>query len=283
MSSDQNVCKTNVSEIFGQPTIKERECDLEERPIGEGSGGTVYKGRWKVAEVDVAVKKILIRKADHENAKIMREIQFLSKLKHENIIEYYGRVDTKSHFWIVMEFAENGSLFDYLKDKDSLDQDLKIKWQLEATRSIEYLQTKDVTHGDIKSPNYVINSHLTLKLCDFGIARHLTKTVKTGNSGTVQWQAPECISEGKLSRKADIFALGVIIWELETCEEPYSGIPSMTVQFKVKDERLELPETLTKRMRQLIQLCWEKSREKRPDVGYVLNNLILYKKGENLN
>ncbi|XP_072048802.1 uncharacterized protein [Amphiura filiformis] len=252
--------------------------------IGRGSSADVYRAWLKTRNqepLEVAVKRMGKIKGDIDNDQIKKEIQFLQTLKHEHIIDYYAYVDTERLTMIVMEYAVKGSLYDYLKQVDSLPQELKVQWQLQIAKSIQYLQESHIFHGDIKSHNYVITSQNILKLCDFGIARNLAATESTKNTrGTTKWQAPEVFMHGILSPKAQIFALGIILWELETCEEPYKDKHPGMVMWEVGTENLRpsITDKFSPHIAELIRSCWHHDRSERPEIAYVIKQLEAIKK-----
>lgn len=87
----------------------------------------------------------------------------------------------------------------------------------------------NIVHRDLKSANCLVNKHLTVKICDFGLSRILTtKPIKVSSSaGTPEWMAPELIRNEPFTEKCDIFSLGVIIWELCTLKRPWDGVPPL--------------------------------------------------------
>ena len=178
---------------------------------------------------------------------------------------------------LVTEYAAKGSLFDYLQNKTQLPHNLKKKWAIQVARGLKYLRDKRVLHRDIKSPNLLITADDDLKICDFGISKDLTSTKTTAHpdKGSVKWQAPEIFKDLNLSPKADIFAFGIVLWELETCEEPYKGQHTNHVMYKVgsEDVRPKIPETCPPAMKSLIQQCWHKHKDHRPDIEEVLQQL----------
>ena len=259
-------------------TINESELTYHEQ-VGRGATADVFRVTWKsnkYGEIEAAAKKIHVFKGEDVASKIGGEISYLQDLNNENIIRYYGHVVTPTYVVIVTEYAAQGSLFDYLKDKSTLQKDVKKKWMFQAAESIRFLARNNVVHRDIKSPNFLITANGDLKLSDFGIAKNLTSTKTTVSSkGTVKWLAPEVFTEEKLSPKADIFALGVVFWELETCEEPYEGKSQEHVMFKVGtgDLRPKIPEDCQPALRNLIQQCWNRDRNRRPDINNVVSRL----------
>ena len=84
-----------------------------------------------------------------------------------------------------------------------------------------------IVHRDLKSANCLVNKHMTVKICDFGLSRVMTDTPirDSSSAGTPEWMAPELIRNEPFTEKCDIFSLGVIMWELCTLNRPWEGVP----------------------------------------------------------
>ena len=269
-----------------ESTIDESDLVYHEL-LGRGASGDVYKVTWKSKNIQAAAKKIPLYKDEDRNRLIKErfesEVNYLRTLKHQNIITFCGQVVTQDHLVIVTEYAANGSLDDYLrKCKTRLPLKQKLEWAIQAARAIAYLRDKEVLHRDIKSGNFLITSNNTLKLCDFGISKDLKSTKTTqSTSGTARWLPPETITvDAMLSPKADIFAYGITLWELETAgETPYKDIRNEErVKYMVGYEGLrpEIPEDCDEVLRAVMQQCWHKDRRERPDVEEILERLQSY-------
>ncbi len=258
--------------------------------LGSGAGGEVYRVTWKsqqVGTIEAAAKKIRIDGEITEQQK--REIEYLKKLDHKNIIRYYDTIIEAEHVVIVTEFAAKGSLYDYLKDKDNLPEPLLHRWIFHLASALHYLGERSVLHRDLKSPNCVITAKDVLKICDFGIAKDLTSTKTTKSTkGTVRWMAPEYLKDLQLSPKADIFAFGVIVWEMVSCERPYDGMRHEAVAYQVMADSLrpKIPDRCPPFLANLIERCWHQDHTQRPDSFEVVRSVCLeYKSslvGENL-
>ncbi len=259
-------------------TIRETDITLHER-VAFGATCEVYKASWRSPngeELKVAAKKIPIRGDTELTEQLNIEVNILSRVNHRNVIKYYGHAVTPTHVIIVTEFASKGSLFDYLKKQKSLPAKLLRKWAVEAARGIQHLKNLQIVHRDIKSPNFLITEDNTLKVCDFGISKDAEATQSTqSDKGTMSWLAPEVYMEGKLSPKADVYSLGIVLWELCTCEKPFKGMMPQHVMFKVSSERYR-PEISTDcplQLKMLIEECWQQDRRKRPGIDEVVSRL----------
>ncbi|XP_072041642.1 uncharacterized protein [Amphiura filiformis] len=248
--------------------------------VGHGASGYVYRATWKsekYGNIEVAAKKMPILPSDDIGEKFGCEINYLQTLEHENIITYYGHAVTKENLVIITEYARNGSLHDHLKRIRRLTPALKVKWAIQIAKGIKYLQDKKILHRDVKSGNILITGQNNLKICDFGVAKDLSNTTTTSNAkGTYKWLAPEVYTDEKLSPSADIFAFGVVLWELETCETPYKDLkrPERVIwEVGSKGLRPEIPKTCPRVLKKLMKRCWDKDRRKRPDANEIIQIL----------
>jgi hypothetical protein len=195
---------------------------IELENIGAGSYGSVYKVFHKYEKNLYAIKKVHItNELIRDNTDIFREIQLFSKLNHKNIVRYYSSWldDTNSNnstLYIQMELCES-TFRDYL---NSIREDEDIKKRIfyfnQIVEGIKYLHDNDIIHRDIK-PSNILFIDDTIKICDFGLARHVNSTLNIINGsseiGTSFYRAPE-IDSHNYSNKIDVYSLGIILIEL---------------------------------------------------------------------
>ena len=264
----------HIEESF--PSISEDDIERHEF-IASGSYGDVYRATLKSRDTakEIAAKVLRPTKPD-EKVNQEREIVFLSKLKHPYIVNFLGAVMSTASIIILTEFASNGSLHDYLKDKISLPSELLYAWALQGALAIQYIQIKDVSHRDIKSSNFLITAQNVLQLCDFGLARDLQVTVSTAVRGTLSYLAPEVFKDLKLSKASDVYSYGIVLWEMLTCEIPYKGLQGPHVMFKVGTENIRPDISGIKpcHLLSLIEQCWATDRHVRPHIEEVIRTII---------
>jgi len=156
--------------------------------IGDKLGGEVYKCKWKSRSLIVAVKRLSGELEEGEASK-------LGSLRHRNIVLFHGVVMQAPDYWMVTEYAENGSLFEFLqRNQFNIDLDRSLKWAKEIARGLHYLHCdapEAIIHGDLKSSNVLLTSEWTVKICDFGSARKYYHTTNKTILGTYPWTAPE--------------------------------------------------------------------------------------------
>ena len=240
--------------------------------LGSGGGGSVRRVTFKTpykGYTEAAAKTIVDL---NEN-----EVKIMSRLHHPNIVEwidFYHRIPVNI---ILMEYAPNGSLHDYLQDPSKpLSKELTYKWLKEVAFAIEYLHEQHVLHRDIKAKNCILFQTDVLKLCDFGLAREIehSQTISK-QKGTLSYMAPELHrghpSGGALySKPSDIYSYGMLILEICARKPPYEDWEWVTIIYKVGSGlRPTIPDGCPRQLAKLMQWCWDAEPEKRPTINNI--------------
>jgi len=246
--------------------------DLKE--IARGGFGKVYIAYCQDYG-EVAIKTIEFESLDDS---FEREMAIVSTLNHPNITRYYGFYNGDKGRSIVMEYAKNGNLYDFLekcRDED-IDLPIELRYQicLGICRGIKSIHKKDIVHRDLKTPNILLNRSMKPLITDFGQSKRDKRNLTTLNNshGTYKWKAPETY-DGKFTKKSDIFSLGIILWEIITMEELFKDMTDyQIIDFvKNKDRRPEFPGDFPMFLKNIIMKCWDKNPDNRPDVSNVLD------------
>ncbi|KAL6286565.1 hypothetical protein ACE6H2_010955 [Prunus campanulata] len=206
--------------------------------VGEGSFGKVYKGRRKYTGQTVAMKFIMKHgKTDKDIHNLRQEIEILRKLKHENIIGMLDSFESPQEFCVVTEFAQ-GELFEIVEDDKCLPEEQVQAIAKQLVRALHYLHSNRIIHRDMKPQNILIGAGSIVKLCDFGFARAMsTNTVVLRSiKGTPLYMAPELVREQPYNHTADLWSLGVILYELFVGQPPfYTNSVYALIRHIVKD------------------------------------------------
>jgi len=262
------------------------------KQLGKGSFGTVYEGTWEYRKVAVKCYE-----GTTLPAKIAREIQhevsIMQRLDHESLVRFFGVMEDDKHpAMLVMEHGANGSLYSYLHGDTQISWKHRLHLAEELARGLAYLHDKNIVHRDIKSLNIVLDKNFNAKWCDFGLAQlkmHSSTTSKSeassGVVGTTRWMAPELFSRGTSTRstQSDIWALGLVFFELASREVPYKDAYSNDeVKDWIKDgEKEKVPEECNEEAPDfgaLMQRCWA-NRGGRPTAVQIAGELSLLVEG----
>jgi serine/threonine-protein kinase len=203
-----------------------------EEVIGEGGMATVYRAKHKLVERPCAIKIMnpLLATDDVVRERFRREAKNASKLAHPNIIEIFDQGDTDDGTaYIAMELVQGTTLAELIA-RGPIPTNRALPIMIQLARGIARAHDFDVIHRDLKPENIMVvpqrdGSFLT-KILDFGIARSRNDTRLTGAGelfGTPQYMAPERIERGEPGPSVDLYALGVIFWEMLTGKLPFDA------------------------------------------------------------
>ena len=253
----------------------------KEKIIGKGGAGAVYRGNWN--QNTVAIKELYDQMDKLEQKAFFSEMKMLASLRHPNIITLFGGyVSEKKLPCLVLEYASRGNLTSVLYDSDAT-LSIKRKYQiiLQISQALSYLHSLDppVIHRDLKPDNILLTGDWAVKLADFGLARKVAHSM-TGLQGTVKWMAPEVLSNGPYSDKADIYSFSLILWEILHEEKFFTEFKfnsQLEVQVVNHDLRPPITNTMSESMKKLIEDCWNPDPSNRPSAAKVTKRLLKMK------
>ncbi|KAL0452258.1 UNVERIFIED_CONTAM: Serine/threonine-protein kinase TIO [Sesamum latifolium] len=223
--------------------------------VGEGSFGKVYKGRRKFSGQTVAMKFIPKHgKSEKDILNLRQEIEILRKLKHENIIAMLDSFESPQEFCVVTEFAQ-GELFEILEDDKCLPEEQVQAIAKQLVRALHYLHSNRIIHRDMKPQNILIGAGSIVKLCDFGFARAMSANTVVLRSikGTPLYMAPELVREQPYNHTADLWSLGVILYELFVGQPPfYTNSVYALIRHIIKDP-VKYPDNMSSNFKSFLQ------------------------------
>jgi len=207
------------------------------------------------------------------------EIKTLSKLKHNNIVKYYGAMSTKEGFFMYMEYVSGGTLEARIKDLGKLDANLVKIYTAQMIRGLAFMHSNHVIHRDLKPANVLISVDGQVKLADFGTAfdlSALTHTVQQTFCGTPAFIAPEVVRKDKHTTSTDIWSLGVIIYNMITGDIPFKARDKYALLLQIGNGSIAVnyPPDCPKVFQELIAECLQFSPLKRPTAYDLLQRPI---------
>ncbi len=255
-----------IGEVIGNYRILKK--------IGEGGMGAVFLARDLTLERDVAIKIIAPHLARNPNLMARFKIEAIAqaKLNHPNVVTIYSFNQEGDIYYIVMEYIEGESLKKIIKERGPLPLQEALRIFLQVLSAIEFAHKKGIIHRDIKPANVLITKDGVAKIGDFGIAKvaGIEGLTRLGSSlGTPLYSAPEQILGKKVDTRADIYALGVTLFEMLTGRPPF--VSETGSDYEIQKAHLERkppkPSSLRKeipsKLDQIVLKCLQKKPENR--------------------
>jgi len=242
--------------------------------LGDGSFGTVYRGRCRSQEVAI---KVLHRQDldEHSLNAFRKEVEIVSRIFHPNILLYMGACTIPGHMCIITELMHKGDLESLLHDeKAALPIVLRMRMARDAALGMTWLHSSNPVfiHRDLKTSNLLVGDDYNIKLCDFGLSQikqrgeNLRDGVE-GAKGTPLWMAPEVMAGEIFNEKADVYSFGIVLWEILTRQEPFKEFDNYE-EFRNaicnRHVRPVIPPGTHPALKQLIEACWHHDPTKRP-------------------
>lgn len=219
-----------------------------EREIGRGGMSVVYKAFDPRRKRDVALK-VLPAYFQHNRqflARFQREAAAAGRLRHANIVRIYDAGQADGYHCLAMEYADGGSLADELARHG---RPLRLSRAVEIVRQVaaalDYAHSRDLVHRDLKPNNVLLTRDGRVLLCDFGIAKIFGQTTITDPGdlvGTPAYMAPEqALGRRDVDHRADVYALGVLLYEMLTGDVPFDGDTPLVVLRAIVDDAPRRP------------------------------------------
>ena len=257
--------------------------------IGAGGMGEVYRARDPKLGRDVALKVLpeaFARDAERM-ARFQREAKVLASLNHPNIASIYGLEDSGAMHALVMELVEGPTLAERIRSGAvSIDEVLRIAKQI--TEALEYAHERGIVHRDLKPANVKLTTDGAVKILDFGLAKAVAgdaSSLDMANSptisrmatqegvllGTAAYMSPEQAKGRPVDRRADIWAFGVVLYEMLTGRRLFEGetvSDTLAAVLRSEPDWSQLPAATPIRFRVLLQRCLQKDAKQRlRDIG----------------
>ncbi|KAH8860816.1 Tyrosine-protein kinase ABL1 [Schistosoma japonicum] len=271
------------SELRMDPSFDVREIDRTEivmkHKLGSGQYGVVYEAIWKPYNVLVAVKTL------KENVTVrdefLEEARLMKGLRHPNLVTLLGACTREPPYYIVTEFMCNGNLLDYLRThpKTEMTPSVLLHMATQVARGMAYLEQHNFIHRDLAARNCLVGAQHTIKVADFGLARcierDLTYRAHEGAKFPIKWTAPEGLVYNLFSTKSDVWAFGILLWEIATYgKTPYPGVELQDVYVLLeRGTRMLCPEGCPEPVYELMLQCWQWLPEQRPPFSDILSQL----------
>ena len=222
------------------------------RLIARGGMATVYEALDTRLERTVAIKVMhAALAADAEFvARFIREARSAARLSHPNVVAVYDQGSDGEVVYLAMEFVDGATLRDLLRMRGRLAPQDALAIFEQVLGALGAAHRAGLVHRDVKPENVLLTEDGRVKVADFGLARAISSTVSTNTItsgmiiGTVSYLSPEQVERSVADARSDVYAAGIVLFEMLTGEKPYTGGTPMEVAFRHVHERVPAPSTV---------------------------------------
>ncbi|KAM7095058.1 tyrosine-protein kinase BTK isoform 2-T2 [Ciconia maguari] len=247
------------------------------KELGTGQFGVVKYGKWR-GQYNVAIK--MIREGSMSEDEFIDEAKVMMNLSHEKLVQLYGVCTKQRPIFIITEYMANGCLLNFLRETRRRFQPAELlEMCKDVCEAMEYLESKQFLHRDLAARNCLVNDQGIVKVSDFGLSRYVLDDEYTSSMGSkfpVRWSPPEVLLYSKFSSKSDVWAFGVLMWEVYSLGKmPYERFNnSETTEHVIQGLRLYRPQQASERVYSVMYSCWHEKPEERPTFTALLGSIL---------
>ena len=288
LSSNHQNLQNNVSSRF-LPVPESVLKGLEHEPkitdftlikeLGTGSFGRVLLVQHNITQAQYAIKAIDKRSQANIQERIYfrREIEIMYRIHHPNVVKLFGHFEDNIYCYFIMEYIEGGNIYSYVPKNGirtiSTQQVASIIKDVISAAYFLHHMNPPIIHRDIKPENVLLSSGMQAKLTDFGWSNYINIGYKrTTVCGTPIYLAPEMINNTGHDEKVDIWCIGVLLFELMTGIQPWSGSDIQTVKHNISRLKINWPKNMDRTAADLISKILKYNPEERISLRNMLNH-----------
>ena len=251
--------------------------------IARGGMATVYLATDLRLERRVAIKVMHGHLADDAQFKnrFVQEARSAARLAHPNVVSVFDQGQDADMAYLVMEYLPGITLRDLLRDYGRLSAEQTIDISAAVLSGLAAAHRAGIVHRDLKPENVLLADDGRIKIGDFGLARAVTNSTGTGQAllGTIAYLSPELVTRGVADARSDIYALGIMVFEMLTGEQPFKGEQPMQIAYQHANDAVPAPSSIApdvpRQLDELVLWATAKDPADRPaDAGTMLERLL---------
>ena len=244
---------------------------IEDR-IARGGMAAVYRGLDYRLERPVAVKIMHphLAEDEHFTQRFIQEARQAARLAHPNIVNVFDQGQDGQTTFIVMEYLPGITLRELLRDFGQLTPAQTIDVVKAVLQGLDAAHSAGIVHRDLKPENVLMADDGRIKIADFGLARAASHNTQTGQAllGTVAYLSPELVTGSPADVRSDLYALGIMMFEMLTGRQPFTGDQAVTIAYQHANASVPLPSTINPNvpaeLDEIVQWCTKRSPDERP-------------------
>ncbi|CAD8185797.1 unnamed protein product [Paramecium octaurelia] len=260
----------------------EKDFQIIEQCLGSGAYGSVQLVRDVNSRIYYARKTISKSKLKAQESidNLKREVLIQKKLCHPNILKLCYCYEDSSNVFLILEYAELGSLFSLIKRKQRLQEREAYVFFSQLLSGLEYMHKMQIVHRDLKPENLLITKSGDLKIGDFGWATQMPNYHKAF-CGTTEYMSPEMIQSQTTDYKTDIWSLGVLLYEMVQGKPPFQGTTFMEKSQKILSRsQVEFEFDVSDECKSLINSLLQHTIHCRPSIDKIKNHQWMLSQGQ---
>ena len=252
--------------------------------IGRGGYGKIYLAKNTKDNKEYAIKYISKEKMKQvgvDGSVIQREIDVHIRINHPRIIKLHSFLEDKYNYYLALEYAPNGNLYQYIQKKKGMPESEAFKYFIQVSSAIYFLHKHGYVHRDIKPENILLDNNLDVKLCDFGWCVSVEKGERTTFCGTYEYMAPEMVNDELYDMGIDIWSLGVLLYEMIHGYSPFRAhnnqgqdpkSAQVEIFLNIKNNKYTIDKQITEECTDLIAKLLTTDTKKRIRIGDIFNH-----------
>lgn len=243
--------------------------------LGEGSFSKVKLVSHRSHPTKLYAMKTIPKRSEKERSLIFKEVKLHMSLDHPNIIKFEDFLEDKGEVYIFLEFAKNGDLFTQINRHKHSNDDL-LRFFYQTCLAIRYIHSKNIMHRDLKPENILVDEDMNIKICDFGWStEYLEHISRETLCGTFEYMAPEVILRQKQTKKTDIWALGILLYELFHGNAPFRGNRMDAILEQITQNRLLFRKNVDPQIKDLVVRILKFYPQDRPSIDQIFEHPLM--------